>query len=613
MNKQIYEFDAFLLDLEQKRLMRNGQPVSLQPKVFDLLVFFVERHGELVSRDELMQAVWTDTFVEETNLRFCIHALRKALGKNAEGKDYVETIPKRGYRFTAETSEKSAEIIPETIAETPPKIVEKPLAFKRNWLIGIAVFSLICLLIFAFAWQRNNVQTPKNALGFNQLAVLPFETVGEKEQAMQIGLTDSMITNLSKIKSLKILPIASVRQFAGQNFDALTVGKELQADAVLSGNYRFDGENVSVTANLLRVSNGATIWTETFTAKGKSDFEIENSIALRTARLLSLKIAEAEDEQNLANQKLNAEAVQSYLTARKIQRRHELFRRKEMIGLFEKAIALEPNWALAYAYYGEALLTADQLFIDWEKVERTANKAIELDNSLAQPHTTLGEIYETRDWNWEKAESEYKQAAALNPNYALSYRKYSRILQTGRRFAEAEAQLNKAVEIEPFSPVYHSSFCELYAFDRKFDKALAACNYVKQIDPDFWRTPKLLYWIYVERKMYAELGEMILGKLSPTKRAAHPLTKAFAENDLRSYWQSIIDEPSKSGTTYDRPTANAMFYLQIGEKEKALEYLEIALEHHDDNLPTVNADSTFDAIRNEKRFVEIMRKIGLQK
>ncbi len=612
MNKTTYKFGEFLLDLDQKRLLCQGKRVSLQPKVFDMLVYFVERHGELVSRDDLMKAVWADTFVEESNLRFCIHALRKALGKNAEGKDYVETLPKRGYRFTAEIQEKSSEIVFEAVISEevpPPEIAEKPQTAKRYWLIGILAFSLICLVGLGVAWQRSNVRSQKNSFEIRQLAVLPFESVNANDADFQIGLTDVLITNLSKIKQLKVLPLASVRRFAGQNFEALEAGRELGADAILSGTYRFDGENVRVTIKLLRVAGGETLWLETFEAPRKSGLELENGIALRTAGLFSLKIAEIEDEKSLVNQKLNAEAVQNYLSARKIWRSGELFRRQEMIGLFEKTVQAEPNWALAYASYAEALLTSDTLFVEWDKAEIVAKKAIELDAARAAPHTVLGEIYAWRDGNWEQAEAEFKQAAALNPNHALTFLKYSQLLRIQRRFAEAETELDKAAEIEPFSPLFYCSYCELYAFDNKFEKAIAACNYANQIEPDYWRIRKLLYWIYLERKMYPELGEIILGKLPPDEQSA--LTKDLANNDLRPYFERQIAETAKRKNP--NPITKAMLYLQVGDNEKALDSLETALTQREIGLPAVNADSMFDPIRNEKRFVGIMRKIGLLK
>ncbi|MEZ5424973.1 MAG: hypothetical protein R2747_01795 [Pyrinomonadaceae bacterium] len=460
------------------------------------------------------------------------------------------------------------------------------------------------------AWH-NTAQTTENAIGFNQLAVLPLEPFSEREREIQIGLTDLMITNLSKIKQLKILPFSAVRKFAGQNFDRIQAGNELSADAVLTGNYRLDGENVIVTVNLLRVSDGTTLWTENFTTTGKTDLERETSVALRTARLLSLKIAEAEDEQSLKGQNLNAEAVQNYLAARKIWRKNELFRRDEMFGLYEKTIALEPNWALAFASYSEALFSAEEFGEERKKIEMISEKAVELDKSLPQPHAVLGESYWWFDWNWEKAEEKLKFAIELDPNYALSHYKYARFLIIQRRFAESESELKKAIEIEPFSPLFHSGLCELYSSDNKIDKAISACLYAKQIEPSYWQIRKLLFWLYVKKEMYDEMDEMYLGKLSSAERQKNPLAIAVAKKDLSSNWRYEINQPVTGGN--EQPIILAKFYLKLGEKEKALDYLEKALEKRDSALPFVNADFNFDSLRKEKRFVALMQKIGLQK
>lgn len=611
MNKKTYAFGDFLLDLEQKRLVRNGQIVSLQPKVFDLLVFFVERGGELVSRDELMQAVWADTFVEETNLRFCIHALRKALGDG-----YVETVPKRGYRFIAEVIENQPEIFPAQISEeaAPPKLVPKNQFARRYWLIGISAFSIVCLLILAFAWQRSGVELPKNASGVDTLAVLPFTQIGDREIDLQAGLADAMITNLSKIKQLKILPVGAVQKFVGQDFDALQVGRELKADAVLAGSYLYEGEDVRVTARLLRVSNGETLWTETFNAKKISNLKLENLISLRTARLLSLKFAQTEDEKSLAGAEVNAEAVQNYLAGRRIWQARELKRREEMIRLFERAIELAPDWSLAHSGLAEAVLNEDTYSTDWKTAEQAARKALALDGANAQAHTALAQIYHRKYWDWENAEKSFQKAFEANPNYAHAHHEYGIFLGIQRRFVEAEEEMIKAVEAEPFSPFYFASLCELYSFDRRFDEALKQCDYAQNIEPDFWRTRKQLFWIYVQKEMYAEMSAMILGKASKAEKAKHPLSRALTENDWRPFWQSLIDERvnnPKGGAS--NSLALATFYLQIGEKKKTLDYLEKALDERDMFLPTANADFVFDSIRNEKRFNDVMRKIGLRK
>lgn len=613
MNKKTYEFGEYLLDLDEKRLLRNGQTVSLQPKVFELLTYFVERKGELVSRDDLMSVVWKDTFVEESNIRFCIHSLRKALGKDHGGGEFLETVPKSGYRFVAdvagEPSEASIREISQEIARSNNS--DKARFGNRKWLISASAIVVIGLLLGAFAWQKSRVQLPKNALGFSQLAVLPFDAVAENEREMQLGLMAALITNLSKIRQLKVLPNASVREFAGRDFDALQAGKQVNADSVLAGTYRFDGENVIVNARILRVSDGETLWTESFTATGKTEIERETAVALRTARLFSLIIADAEDVQSLARLNLNKEAVQNYLSARKIWRKNELFRRDEMFGLYEKVTSLEPNWALAYASYSEALLSSDEFAEEKDKIRTVAQKSIELDESLPQPFAVLGESYRWFDWDWDEAESQLNHAISLDPDYAPAHYKNSRLLMVQRRFAESEIELNKAIEIEPFSPIYYSGLCELYSADDRLDEAISACQRARQIEPTHWRVKKLLFWIFVRKEMFDEIDETFLTNLSPAERLKDPLAIAVANKDLRSYWKYQIDRPITNGDKYS--TGLAMYNVQVGQTDKALDYLEKAFEQRDLGLPMVNSESSFDPLRNNARFVDLMRKIGFKK
>ncbi len=619
LNKKTYEFGEFRLDLDGKRLLRLGQRVSLQPKVFDMLVFFVRNHGALVSRDELMNAVWKDTFVEESNLRFCIHALRKALGKNADGKDFVETVPKRGYRFTAEVSEKSDENLSENItvpadsAEKPPIVVKKKQSAKRFWLIGISAFSIIFLLVLAFAWRKTETSSQANSPQINSLAVLPFLPINENEGNLQTGLTDALITNLSKVKNLKVLPLAAVQKYSGRNFDALTAGRELRAERILEGSYRFDGENVRVTAKVLRVANGETLWTEIFTAKRKGNLELEQAIALRAARLFSQKFAPDEDEIMLQNKNLPPEAVENYLAGRRIWQTRALRRHEEMIKHFEKTIALAPDWTFGFSGLAEALLNDDSYSTGWEPIEQATRRALELDASNAQAHTAQAQIYFFKYWDWENAEKSFKKALELNPNYAHAHNQYGVLLSIERRFVEAEAEIKKAIEAEPFSPFYNASLCELYYFDRRFDEALSACYYAENLEPDFWRVRKNLFQIYTQKKMFPEMSEMVFRKLSDAEKSAHPLTAAIAANDLRPFWQSLIKESLGSKNSARNSFSLANSYAQIGEKEKALTYLEMAFEQHDDYLPSVNADPSFDPVRNEKRFIELMSKMRLRK
>ena len=420
-----------------------------------MLVFFIEKRGALVTRVDLMEAVWKDTFVEESNLRFWIHALRKALGKTVDGEDFVETVPKRGYRFIAEVREKPAEEIPEKTSaaevpeiERPPEAVEKSRFRQRYRLIAVSAVSIICLVVLAVAWQQGSLQSNNNPAGIKQLAVLPFEPLIHLDGDFQTGLTDALILNLSRIKSLKVLPIGSVRQFAGQNFDALAVGKELGTDLVLSGSYRSDDENVRVTLYLQRVESGEVLWTETFTTRRKSNSELGQAIALRAARLFSLKFAEAEPLP--ANKDLPPEAVQNYLAGRKIWQARELGRHEEMIKHFEKTIELAPDWSPGYSGLAEALLNDDSYFASWEKIEQATRRALELDAANAGAQTAQAQIYFFKYWDWENAEKSFKKAFELNPQYAHAHHQYGVFLGIARRFVEAEAELKRRSKASRF-------------------------------------------------------------------------------------------------------------------------------------------------------------------
>lgn len=610
MINEIYEFGGFKLDLREKRLSKNGQAIELKPKIFDVLAVLVERNGELVSHEELMELVWADTYVDESNLRYCIHNLRKALGNG-----FITTIPKRGYRLNADVVRANRQ----PIASPQPAVehrdpIETGSGFsllstlsQRKALIGILLLIAAGALLLVVSWYYNS--KPDAAFGVERLAVLPFTPIGEKETDTQAGLTDALITNLSKIKQFKVLPLNSVRKFVGRDFDALSAASELGSDAVLSGTYRFDDEHIRVTATLARTQDGEVLWTDTFTTDKKTGpAEIENSIALRLSRLISLKVDDFVEGNSLKGKALNPEAVEDYLSARKFWKVSELTRRAEIIGLYEKAVSLEPRWALAHSGFAEAMVSRDSTKTDWPRAEQLALKAIELDASLSAPHSVLGMIYSERDWNWSEAEKQFKQAIALDPDYAPNRLRYSTFLRLHRRFAEARAEIDRALELEPFAPLYYGSQCELYRFDKKPTEALASCRQARDLEPVYWRTTKALHWLYIENKMYDDLGRSLAGKIPPE------ILRAIAEDhDLRPYWEFTLSDFQKRHQTDPRPISLAKTYVMLGDTANALTYIEQALQgDHEQDLPIMNADPTYDPIRGEPRFVAVMQKIGMQ-
>lgn len=634
MNNKIYEFGEYRLDLHQKQLLQEGENIPLPPKVFELLTVLVENHGKLVSRDELMETVWRETFVEESSLRFCIHSLRKALNTKNGKTNFIETVPKRGYRFNAEVKIFSSEErqvfspddnlnengeIKQPLIDESSKTAQIPARssfqhkfeqISRLQVLLVTILALSFSVILVFIGYNFYFSTSQNSFRKQTLLVLPFKPSSESK-INELGLADELISALSQIKHLKVFPIEEIGFSASQSNDLSTAKRKLKADFVLEGSYRVENENVRIITRLLRSVDDEILWTQTFLESLANPFELERIVSLKTAGSLATMFSQIEEENSLQAKNLNPEALQSYLTGRKIWRSRENQRRQEMIGLFEKAIVHEPNWALAHAGLAIALLNDDRLLDDWNRAEISVQKALELDNSLPEAHTVLGQIYYLRDWNWEKAEREFKTALALNPNYAPAYLEYGMMLGIQRRFIEAESSIKKAIELEPFSPFNLTALCEVYRFDRRYEKALAQCLDAQRIDPEFWRTRKQLFWIYAENKMYDKLEELVLRKLSPAKRAAHPLEKALKSDDMRIYWQDAIDEKLRNENHPTRQISLAYFYLQIGENERALQHLETASKERHALLPPINADPVFNPVRSDRRFVDIMEKIGL--
>ena len=616
MQGKIYQFEDYLLDVSEQRLQKNGADIQLTPKVFGVLTVLLDRHGQLVSRDELMKEVWHDTFVEETNLRYCIHALRKAFDQ-----DLIETVPKRGYRFNAAVRtyaredfiKKYAGLKP---AEEPQKIDAAPANngySKTVRLAGIAV--LILITGFTLYYFRPKTAQSEQRQPLLSVAVLPFQVIGENsEQAAEIqkGLSDSLIFNLGKIRDLKVSPEKDVREYFGKEFEPAAVGRKLSAEEVLTGTYRIENNLVRVNVALLRASDGAPQWTQTFTVREATQIETESAVSLPIARQVGLKIARLRDEERIKEAKIGEELKSNYLTAREIMRLGDFNRRREASELFEKILAAEPDWALANAGYAEASVLTHGGATACRNAPELADKALRIDASMVEAYAVLGLCHQY-NYDWKSAEQVYRKAIQTNPEYARTYHEYALMLDFQRRFSEAEANFKKAVELDPFSPDIHTAFCQHYYYDKNFGEALAQCFEARKIDPEFWMVPKKLHWIYVAQGRFDEVFKLHYGNLTESDVAKNPSAKLLSEGNIKKFWETGIESRLSDPRKRASPFAIATFYTQLGEKDKALEFLEkeYETEYCKCNLPTANSDPIFDTLRKEERFIALMKKINL--
>ena len=406
--KRLYEFGPFSIDAAERVLIRDGQVVQLTPKAFDLLLVLVENTGHLVEKDELMRILWPDTFVEEANLTNNISLLRKALAVDT-AHQYIETVARRGYRFVAEVAE-SVEAPTELILEernrlrltleegdNPESVVEvsrrteEGKRFKWLPVVAVAVALAIAYAAYYF-WPKH--EAPQQPI--KSIAVLPLKPLvaESRDEALEMGMADTLIMRLSNLGQITVRPLSAVRRYTDLEQDAVRAGRELGVESVLEGNIQRSGDQVRVRVRLVRVADGRPLWASQFDEKVTSVFAAQDSISEQVAHFLAVKLTGEEREQLAKRYTANAEAYQAYVRGRYVwsKRTHESLERA--IEYFKQAIAIDPQYALAYAGLADTYNALGGLgFFSQKEVSpkgrEMAKKALELDDNLAEAHCSL--------------------------------------------------------------------------------------------------------------------------------------------------------------------------------------------------------------------------------
>ena len=387
--KHFYEFGPFRLDVAERLLLRDGESIPLTPKVFDTLLLLIENRGQRLEKQELLRKLWPDTFVDEGNLSQNISILRKALGDNTDEYRYIETIPKRGYRFVAEVAESEA---------------GRPSKTRRRMLVAAIVAAVIAAV--AFLWARNH-SGGKDASGVRSLAVLPLRPLqpGVEENLLGLGIADGIITRVSRIDSLRVRPTGAVRKYLDHDGDPLETARELKVDAVLDGTFQRAGDRLRVSVNLLRAADAASVWAQTFDVPFTNCFEVQNEVSLQIVTRLRLSVTAPERALLVGRDTSSAEAHEYYLKGMKVFSTRSPWASSpnrlkgsgmepildSAIALFEKAIEIDSAYAraraqLAYAYAWMGLFE-DTENPNWlERAEQQLRRAHELDPLLAEVH-----------------------------------------------------------------------------------------------------------------------------------------------------------------------------------------------------------------------------------
>ena len=647
--EHIFEFDGYRVSPAKRRLLHRGEPVPLAPKAFDLLLLLLRHNGEVLEKDELMKRLWPDSFVEEANLNVHISALRKAFGESAQNPRYISTIPGRGYRFNAELGghlrEEASEVIVRERttarvvlteeARDDSDIAEDAAAVTRARalhvnvrrrmrrpaiLVACAVALLIGLasvLYFRRAPEGNN--PAGGGAPVRSLAVLPFKSLGGgDDEHLGVGVADTLITRLSRLDAVAVRPTSAVLGYADAAQDSVEVGRELGVEAVLEGSIQREGERVRVTVRLIGVRDRRVLWGGQFDEQFKGILDVQDTISQRVAESLAPEFSERQRKSLAKRQTNDAEAYQSYLKGRHFWNKRSAEGLRRAVEFFHRAIEEDPQYALAYAGLADAYsMLGDHTGRSPKEYRQQAKaaavKALELDDELAEAHTSLAYL-RMRDWDWAGVESEFKRALEINPNYATARQWYSIFLELTGRPEEAVAQAVRAQELDPLSPIINESLGTRLLFARQYERALEQLRKTIEIDQNFAPAHHTLGAVYV-----------YLGKF---EEAFKEFERARQLDDnpwvvaSRGYAHAVSGRPDEARRALDElkglskhagvpPEEVARVYAGLGEREQALAWLEKAYEEHSDALVFAKVDPAWDSLRSDAGFAGILRRVGI--
>ena len=638
-----FVFGNFTVNAGARTIHKGKIRLKVHRQPFDVLLMLLERPGEVVTREELEAKLWPGTaFVDsEHGLNTAVKKLRRVLGDSADEPKFIETVPRIGYRFIAgvrkeEISEVAIPVVAAGVAKEPVAIskpaavaVRTPTATPPSaklirsrgfWLTIVA--SAVAVALVAYLWSVQPWQKPAAAVKHSMVAVLPFENLtGDPAQDyFSDGLTEEMIDQLGRVapEQFGVIARTTVEQYRNQRRPLREVGAQLGAEYVLEGSVRRDARDVRIAAQLVQAKDQKVIWARQYDRELTSLLALQSEIAGEIADEIQLTLGEG-PRAGPVSTAVNApsyEAYDLYLQGRFFLNKRTLDGFAQAATYFQEAIDKNPAYARAYAGLADdyALMSswrAGPPSIYTPKARAAALKALELDPNLAEAHTALALIAQNYDWDWQTAEREYRRAIELEPNYATAHHWYAECLALQGRFNEAFAEIDRARQLDPLSLIISADRAVFFYFSRQYDRAIEGFRAVQGMQPNFPRT-QLIIEAYLEKGTGAEAlkaasqippiaADDAWGYLQLT--VVYGLTghRAEAERAMSHLLELYSQKKAVSGQV-------ALGYIGLGDKDKAIEYLQKASEDHTIST-ALKVDPMYDPLRKDPRFRELLRKM----
>jgi DNA-binding winged helix-turn-helix (wHTH) protein/TolB-like protein/Flp pilus assembly protein TadD len=632
IQSQTFAFGDFVLVPKERLLLRDGEPIALTAKAFDLLVVLVRRAGHLVTKDELFEEVWPGTFVQETNLTVNISALRKALEDGRDGNRIIQTVPGRGYRFVTPVVARDAvgdallRAEPAARGEATPDLHPVPQETPARFLAGvprlawILLAAVACVAVAATALWR--AQPGGGNLAFTSVAVLPFLSDGAASNYLADGLSEATVNGLVQLQGLRVAPRASALRYKGSAVSPKQAGRELDVAAVVTASVAQQDRSFKIQLDLVDVARDAQILGTVYQGDASELPHLQSRILQDLARALKVPLSEQQQRRLAQPPTASAEAYRAYLQGRFEWSQRSEAGLKRAIERFREAVAIDPKFATAYSGLADAYSALGYLSylapVDaFPEARRHASRALELDTSLAEAHASLGFVKLYFDWDWTGAEAEFQRAIALDPNQPTAHQWYSIYLLAAGRPSEALRAIQAAQRRDPLSLAVNTDLGFHYYYTRRYDEAVKQLKLVLDMNPNF---PPAHLWL---GRTYQEVGRFddaltAFARVEertrdwPVTIAARGFVAGVSGRGAQAR-AALAELQELSGKRFVTSYGVALVHAGLGDNDAAYAALEKAFEERsnwlvwlrlDPRWNALRADARFDALQSRMRFPE---------
>jgi TolB-like protein/DNA-binding winged helix-turn-helix (wHTH) protein len=607
-------FGTFEADLRSGELHRDGLKVKIQELPFQVLVLLLERPGEVVTREDLRSRLWpADTFVDfEQGLNKAINKLREALGDDANNPRFVETLTRRGYRFIG-----------------PVEAVAGPQVGRRNAVrvivFGTAVFvaALGAFLALNVAGLRNRVKrvlgvTREPPLQIHSIAVLPLENLSHdpEEEYFAEGMTDELITELSKISVLRVISRTSTMAYRGSKKPLREIARELNIDAVVEGTVQRAGGQVRINAQLVDTSTDRNLWAASYERDSKNVLSLQRDVAEAIAEKIQARTTPQEKQLLQPAQTLDPAAYDAFLRGRYLIDRRIAADAPRSTQYFRQAIGLDSGYALAYAGLADSLVLQSVMETArpddvMPQARAAAQHALQLNPDLGEAYTVLGEVKRIYEANWKAAEEDFKRGIELNPSDPFTEINYAYCLADLGRLREAVDHAQRALELDPVSFYANRTLASMLYFARRYDAALAQFQRTRDLHGNPGGIENWVARIYEKKGVFDKAIRADLSSIGGPAADLDFYRAAYSRSGWRGYWQARIERllprADQGCAAYDL----SLGYMRLGDPDKAFHWLNRSIDRHCVSALHALVDPQMDAIRSDPRFPALLRRMNL--